>query len=274
MGSLGERRQRRLAGAAAAPPPSSLRPSTRDAREKSWVRGELGFFFRRFRRPPAGRDAPLKPIGAQVPCRFRSGRRVARSIEIALIGIGFLSRRDLIARCHPPSPKGGRLPPFDGLRCKPESIASPAAVMPIRALRGVVDARLAVRHNYGRAVRWRRMVARLRQQQLTKPNVMPTKRALAPVPGGVESSVADFRQQDAVRDQCRHSFERSPTVRKRLSVGFVEAWAKKRHPHLLNSPMIFVFASVLKCKLKPTTAADVSTFTSSLSAFTANTVKR
>ena len=44
--------------------------------------------------------------------------------------------------------------------------------------------------------------------------------------------------------------------------------------HLLNNPIIAAFASVLKCKLKPTTAADVSTFTSSLSDFTANTVKR
>jgi hypothetical protein len=47
-----------------------------------------------------------------------------------------------------------------------------------------------------------------------------------------------------------------------------------RNSHLLNSPMIFASASLLKCKLKPTTAADVSTFTSSLSAFTANMVKR
>ena len=44
--------------------------------------------------------------------------------------------------------------------------------------------------------------------------------------------------------------------------------------HLLNNPMISALASVLKCKLKPTTAADVSAFTSSLSAFTANTVNR
>jgi hypothetical protein len=42
--------------------------------------------------------------------------------------------------------------------------------------------------------------------------------------------------------------------------------------HLLNNPIISALASVLKCKLKPTTAADVSAFTSSLSAFTANTV--
>ena len=49
---------------------------------------------------------------------------------------------------------------------------------------------------------------------------------------------------------------------------------RNRHSHLLNSPMIFASASLLKCKLKPTTAADVSTFTSSLSIFTANTVKR
>src|SRR5271157_4791298 len=42
--------------------------------------------------------------------------------------------------------------------------------------------------------------------------------------------------------------------------------------HLLNNPIISAFASVLKCKLKPTTAADVSAFTSSLSVFTANTV--
>ena len=44
--------------------------------------------------------------------------------------------------------------------------------------------------------------------------------------------------------------------------------------HLLNNPMIAALANVLKCKLKPTTAADVSAFTSSLSAFTANTVNR
>ena len=44
--------------------------------------------------------------------------------------------------------------------------------------------------------------------------------------------------------------------------------------HLLNNPIIAAFASVLKCKLKPTTAADVSAFTSSLSVFTANTVNR
>jgi hypothetical protein len=41
--------------------------------------------------------------------------------------------------------------------------------------------------------------------------------------------------------------------------------------HLLNNPMISAFASVLKCKLKPTTAADVSALTSSLSVFTAKT---
>jgi transposase len=34
--------------------------------------------------------------------------------------------------------------------------------------------------------------------------------------------------------------------------------------HLLNNPMISALANVLKCKLKPTTAADVSAFTSSL----------
>jgi hypothetical protein len=44
--------------------------------------------------------------------------------------------------------------------------------------------------------------------------------------------------------------------------------------HLLNNPIISAFASVLKCKLKPTTAADVSAFTSSLSVFTANTVNK
>ena len=53
-----------------------------------------------------------------------------------------------------------------------------------------------------------------------------------------------------------------------------QAWRRNWHPHLLNSAMIFACARVLKCKLKPTTAADVSTFTSSLSHFTANTVKR
>ena len=45
-------------------------------------------------------------------------------------------------------------------------------------------------------------------------------------------------------------------------------------PHLLNSPMISAFASVAKCKLKPTTAAEVSAATGSLSAETANTVNR
>ena len=44
--------------------------------------------------------------------------------------------------------------------------------------------------------------------------------------------------------------------------------------YLLNRPMICALAKVLKCKLKPTTAAEVSGFTSSLSAFTANTVNR
>jgi hypothetical protein len=47
-----------------------------------------------------------------------------------------------------------------------------------------------------------------------------------------------------------------------------------RRPHLLNNPMISAFAKVLKCKLKPTTAADVSGFTPSRSIFTAKTVKR
>jgi hypothetical protein len=42
----------------------------------------------------------------------------------------------------------------------------------------------------------------------------------------------------------------------------------------LNNPMISAFASVLKCRLKPTTAEEVSDLTSSLSAFTANTVNR
>jgi hypothetical protein len=46
------------------------------------------------------------------------------------------------------------------------------------------------------------------------------------------------------------------------------------HPHRLNRPMISALASVLKCRLKPTTAAEVSDFTSILSAFTANTVNR
>jgi hypothetical protein len=47
-----------------------------------------------------------------------------------------------------------------------------------------------------------------------------------------------------------------------------------RRPHLLNNPMISAFAKVLKCKLKPTTAADVSGITSSRSVFTAKTVNR
>ncbi len=42
----------------------------------------------------------------------------------------------------------------------------------------------------------------------------------------------------------------------------------------LEQPHDLAFASVLKCRLKPTTAAEVSAFTSSLSAFTANTVNR
>jgi hypothetical protein len=44
--------------------------------------------------------------------------------------------------------------------------------------------------------------------------------------------------------------------------------------HRLNNPMIAAFASVLKCRLKPTTAAEVSAFTGRLSAPTANTVNR
>ena len=39
--------------------------------------------------------------------------------------------------------------------------------------------------------------------------------------------------------------------------------------HLLNNPMISAFANVLKWRLKPMIAADVSGFTSSLSTFTA-----
>ena len=41
--------------------------------------------------------------------------------------------------------------------------------------------------------------------------------------------------------------------------------------HRLNKPMISAFASVAKCRLKPTTAAEVSAATGSLSVFTANT---
>jgi hypothetical protein len=41
-----------------------------------------------------------------------------------------------------------------------------------------------------------------------------------------------------------------------------------------NNPMISALAKVLKCKLKPMTAADVSAVTSSFSACTANTVNR
>jgi hypothetical protein len=44
--------------------------------------------------------------------------------------------------------------------------------------------------------------------------------------------------------------------------------------HRLNNPMIAAFANVLKCRLKPTTAAEVSAFTDKLSAPTANTVNR
>ena len=44
--------------------------------------------------------------------------------------------------------------------------------------------------------------------------------------------------------------------------------------HRLNKPMISAFASVAKCRLKPTTAAEVSAATGSLSVFTANTVNR
>ena len=55
--------------------------------------------------------------------------------------------------------------------------------------------------------------------------------------------------------------------------GKIEVVASQRI-YLLNNPIISALASVLKCKLKPTTAADVSAFTSSLSVFTAKTVNR
>lgn len=48
------------------------------------------------------------------------------------------------------------------------------------------------------------------------------------------------------------------------------AFARQR----LNSPMISAFANVLKCKLNPTTAADVSALMSSLSVLTAKTVNK
>jgi hypothetical protein len=61
---------------------------------------------------------------------------------------------------------------------------------------------------------------------------------------------------------------------KSCSLLALAVWICVSRPHLLNNPMISALASVLKCKLKPTTAADVSAFTSSLSVFTANTVNR
>jgi hypothetical protein len=48
----------------------------------------------------------------------------------------------------------------------------------------------------------------------------------------------------------------------------------KKMPHLLNSPMIAALPSVLKCRLNPTTAAEVSGFTGRFSTPTANTVDR
>jgi hypothetical protein len=53
-------------------------------------------------------------------------------------------------------------------------------------------------------------------------------------------------------------------------------WRAKLAPlvYRLNSPMMSALASVLKCRLKPTTAAEVSALTSSFSAFTAKAVKR
>ena len=56
--------------------------------------------------------------------------------------------------------------------------------------------------------------------------------------------------------------------------GYLPLIMAPRSIYLLNNPIISAFASVLKCKLKPTTAAEVSAFTSSLSVFTANTVNR
>src|SRR5678815_105288 len=50
--------------------------------------------------------------------------------------------------------------------------------------------------------------------------------------------------------------------------------AKPVRRQRLNNPMMSAFASVLKFRLKPTTAAEVSALTSSFSAFTAKTVKR
>jgi hypothetical protein len=81
---------------------------------------------------------------------------------------------------------------------------------------------------------------------------------------------------EADNDERRMTTRPPPGSRARvlMAVSISTSGRRNRHSHLLNSPMIFASASVLKCKLKPTTAADVSTFALSLSTFTANTVKR
>ena len=80
--------------------------------------------------------------------------------------------------------------------------------------------------------------------------------------------------------QCSRLFaspswcDSSLAMPRRAAPGGAGDGPRDRRPHLLNNPMISAFAKVLKCKLKPTTAADVSGFTSSRSVFTAKTVNR
>ena len=71
----------------------------------------------------------------------------------------------------------------------------------------------------------------------------------------------------------QHYYKRTSTTRCSHD-GYLPLTMAPRSIYLLNNPIISAFASVLKCKLKPTTAAEVPAFTSSLSVFTANTVNR
>jgi hypothetical protein len=65
-----------------------------------------------------------------------------------------------------------------------------------------------------------------------------------------------------------------PGPRGRLERGEFRCVEAESATSPLEQPLIWAFASVLKCKLKPTTAAELSAFTSSVSDFTANTVNR
>lgn len=58
-----------------------------------------------------------------------------------------------------------------------------------------------------------------------------------------------------------------------MLVAFPKRRRVRVHFQRLNKPINAAFASVLKLRLKPTTAADVSDVTGSVSCDTANTVK-